>query len=113
MTKKQKGRKSMASAANGDKKEGRTKPFLGENTIKGPTQVNGHSLKLHFFMFERSQVKHNNFGLSLFFLEYFSLNTNFTCSKHSNLKSGQCLFFSNVFFFYQMCIIYSQNWKGL
>jgi hypothetical protein len=32
----------------------------GKNTIKEATQVIGHSLKLHFCMFEKSQVKHNN-----------------------------------------------------
>jgi hypothetical protein len=52
--------------------------------------MSGHFLKLHFCMFERSQVKHNSF------LEYLSLivkitwskfDTNqnvFPCSKHSN-----------------------------
>jgi hypothetical protein len=35
-------------------------PFMGKITIKGAIQVNGHSLKLHFYMFERSQMKHNN-----------------------------------------------------
>jgi hypothetical protein len=28
---------------------------LGKNTVIGATQVSGHSLKLHFFMFEISQ----------------------------------------------------------
>jgi hypothetical protein len=32
----------------------------GKNIIKGATQASGHSLKLHFCMFERSQVKHNS-----------------------------------------------------
>jgi hypothetical protein len=27
--------------------------------VKGATQVSGHSLKLHFYMFEKSQGKHN------------------------------------------------------
>ncbi len=32
----------------------------GKNTIKGAIQASGHSLKLHFCMFERSQMKHNS-----------------------------------------------------
>jgi hypothetical protein len=31
-----------------------------KNTVKGITQMNGHSLKLHFGMFEESQMKHNS-----------------------------------------------------
>jgi hypothetical protein len=34
--------------------------YMGKNIVKGATQVSGCSLKLHFYMFERSQVKHNN-----------------------------------------------------
>ncbi len=41
-------------------------------TIKGTTQVNEQSLKLHFFMFERSQGKHNSLNchnfLGIFFI---------------------------------------------
>jgi hypothetical protein len=33
---------------------------VGLNTIKRTIQVNGHSLKLQFCMFKRSQMKHNN-----------------------------------------------------
>ncbi len=33
--------------------------ILGKITIKRTTQVGGHSLKLHFCIFERSQGKHN------------------------------------------------------
>jgi hypothetical protein len=33
---------------------------LGKNIVKGATQVSGYSLKLHFFVFEKSQGKHNN-----------------------------------------------------
>jgi hypothetical protein len=33
---------------------------MGKITIKEATQVNGHSLKLHFCMFEKSQGKHNS-----------------------------------------------------
>jgi hypothetical protein len=32
---------------------------MGKITVKGTTQVCGHSLKLQFCMFERSQGKHN------------------------------------------------------
>jgi hypothetical protein len=34
--------------------------FMYKNIVKGDTQVSGHSLKLHFCMFERSQGKHNS-----------------------------------------------------
>jgi hypothetical protein len=33
---------------------------LGKNIVKGTTPVSGHSLKLQFCMFEKSQRKHNN-----------------------------------------------------
>jgi hypothetical protein len=32
----------------------------GKIIVKGATQVNGYSLKLHFCMFKRSQGKHNS-----------------------------------------------------
>jgi hypothetical protein len=53
---------------------------LGKNTIKGFTQVNVHSLKLHFCMFERSQVKHNNLDYH-FFLKNISINYKFYILK--------------------------------
>jgi hypothetical protein len=31
---------------------------MGKNIVKGATQVNEHSLKLHFCMFEISQMKY-------------------------------------------------------
>jgi hypothetical protein len=33
---------------------------MGKNTIKRVIQVNGHSLKLHLCMFDKSQMKHNS-----------------------------------------------------
>jgi len=33
---------------------------MGKIIIKGTTQMNRHSLKLQFFVFEKSQGKHNN-----------------------------------------------------
>jgi hypothetical protein len=33
---------------------------MGKIIIKGATQMSRNSLKLHFFMFEKSQRKHNN-----------------------------------------------------
>jgi hypothetical protein len=33
---------------------------MGKNIVKRTTQVSGHSLKLHFSIFEKSQRKHNN-----------------------------------------------------
>jgi len=46
---------------------------MGKNVVKGATQVNGHLWKLHFWMFEKSQVKHNNLNCHNFF-EIFSIN---------------------------------------
>ncbi len=52
----------------------------GKNTFKGVTQVNEHFLKLHFCMFERSQVKHNNLDCHKFFA-LFSINYKFYMLK--------------------------------
>jgi hypothetical protein len=62
-------------------------------------------------MFERSQVKHNSLDYHNFFEIFFiyckvhaqsltQIKNVFACSKHSNLKNGQSLFFSNVLFFF-------------
>jgi hypothetical protein len=71
--------------------------------VKGTTKVNGHFLKLHFCMFERSQVKHKNLDCYSF-LEYFSLIAKFTCSKVDINQKCFCMFkalklmdFENVF----------------
>jgi hypothetical protein len=45
----------------------------GRIIVKGATQVDGHSLKLHFCMFERSQGKHNSLDYHNFF-GIFSIN---------------------------------------
>ncbi len=62
--------------------------------------MSGHSLKLHFYMFERSQGKHNsldyhkyigNISNQLQILHAQSLTqikNVFACSKHSNLENG-------------------------
>jgi hypothetical protein len=44
---------------------------MNKNIVKGATQVSGHSLKLHFCMFERSQVKQNNLNCHIFFFKNF------------------------------------------
>jgi hypothetical protein len=59
--------------------------------------MNGHSLKLHFCTFEKSQVKHNNLDCHKFF-GIFSIKVympkldinkkKIACSKHSNFDSG-------------------------
>jgi hypothetical protein len=38
-----------------------------KNIVEGATQVSGHSLKLHFCMFERSQGEHNSLDYRNFF----------------------------------------------
>jgi hypothetical protein len=85
--------------------------------------MKGHSLKLYFCVFERSQMKHNNFDCHNFFYKYFALIVKFTCSKfdtnqkkiacskYSNLENGQSFFFPKCHFFYQMCTIPSLNCK--
>jgi len=40
---------------------------MGKIIVNGTTQVSGHSLKLHFCMFERSQGKHNSLDCHNFF----------------------------------------------
>jgi hypothetical protein len=92
----------------------------GKNIVKGVTQVNGHSLKLHFCIFERSQVKHNSLNCHNF-LEYFPLIEKFTCSKFDTNKKCFCMFkafklqewtilvFFRHHFFYQMRTIFSEN----
>jgi hypothetical protein len=44
---------------------------MGKNTIKEATQVSGHSLKLHFCMFERYEGKHNSLDYHDFFWNIF------------------------------------------
>jgi hypothetical protein len=46
---------------------------MGKITIKGATQISGHSLKLHFCMFERSQGKRNSLDCHIVF-GIFSIN---------------------------------------
>jgi hypothetical protein len=85
--------------------------------------VNEHFLKLYFYMFEKSQRKHNNLNCHNF-LEYFSIIAKFTCSKLDTNQKCFYMFktfrpqkwtifvFFKHFFFYQMCTIPFENWKG-
>jgi hypothetical protein len=62
--------------------------------------MNGHSLKLHFCMFEKSQLKHNSLDCQKKFENIFhqlqslraqsltQIKNVFACSKDSNLESG-------------------------
>jgi hypothetical protein len=95
---------------------------LGKIIVKKATQVSGHFLKLHFCMFKRSQMKYNNLDYH-FFGEYFSLMQslhaqNLTHIKNKlhvqsiqTLKVDNFCFFSNMFFFYQVCTIPFENWR--
>jgi hypothetical protein len=47
------------------------KLILGKNIVKGATQMNGHSLKLYFCMFEKSQMKYNNLDCHKVFYNIF------------------------------------------
>jgi hypothetical protein len=85
--------------------------------------MSGHFFKLHFCMFDRSQMKYNSLDcpifweiVSIIYKVYISSLTQiknvFACSRHSNLESGQSLFFFQTSFFYQMCTIPCENKKG-
>jgi hypothetical protein len=95
---------------------------LGKITIKGTTQVSGHFLKLHFYMFERSQGKHKSLDCHKVFWNIFHLLKilyahNLTqIKKNLHVQSTQtskvdspCFF--QTFFFYQMCTIPFENWR--
>ncbi len=60
----------------------------GKNTIKGATQVNGNCI---FVCLKDHKSKHNNLDCH-FFLEYFALITNFTCSKLDTNQKCFCMF---------------------
>jgi len=88
-----------------------------KNIIKGTIQVNGHSLKLHFCIFEKSQVKHNSLDCHYFFGIFF-INCKFYMLKVEH-KSKMFLHvhhiqtsrvdghwvFEKVIFSYLMCTI--------
>ncbi len=98
----------MASTTNGDQKKGKMKFHLSKDTIKGPTQVNGHSLKLHFCIFERSQVKHNNLDYNKFF-EVFFINCKFYMFKAFKLQQWTIIvFFKRLFFLPNMHHFFSK-----
>jgi hypothetical protein len=94
---------------------------LGKNIVKGATQVSGHSLKLHFCVFESHKesiiVWIVIIFLGIFFINYKSYMLkvwpkkfkNFACSKHLNFESGKFFFFQMSLFFYQMCTIPFEN----
>jgi len=44
---------------------------VGKIIVKGATQVSGHSLKLNFYMFEKSQEKHNSLNFHKVFWNIF------------------------------------------
>jgi len=60
--------------------------LLGKNIVKGATQVRGHSFKLHFCMFEISQVKHNSLNCHNELLECFQLIIKFTCQNLTQIN---------------------------
>ncbi len=82
--------------------------------------MSGHSLKLYFCTFERSQVKHNSldchkcfgniFPLSLHAQSLTQIKNVFACLKHSNLESGQSFFLKHHFFLPNVHHSF-ENWK--
>jgi hypothetical protein len=92
---------------------------INKNIFKGATQVKGHFLKLHFYMFERSQMKHNGLDCHYFFTINFII-AKFTSSKlNINLKCfcmfkvlkprEWTIFFFQMSFLNQMCTISFEN----
>ncbi len=77
----------------------------GKITIKEATQVSGYLLRLHFYMFKRSQGKHNSldchnfFGIFSIICKVYTfivltwIKNVFACSKHSIFVFLQILFF--------------------
>ncbi len=97
----------------------------GKNTIRGATQVNGHSLKLHFYMFERSQGKCiiiwiviKKIGIFFVNCKVYMLKVWHTSKKKLHVQNIQTCrmdspYFSQTFLFpYKMCTILSENWRG-
>jgi hypothetical protein len=83
---------------------------LGKITIKGTTQVNGHSLKLHFCMFERSQKKHNSLDRqSLHVQNLTQIKKLFCMFKALKPQKWTIIIFFKRPFFYQMCTIPFEN----
>jgi hypothetical protein len=66
--------------------------YLGKITIKETTQICGHSLKLHFCMFGKSQGKFIIIWIVIILLKYFPLITKFTCSKFDTNQKCFCRF---------------------
>jgi hypothetical protein len=97
---------------------------IGKNIVKGATHVSGHSLKLHFCMFERSPMKHNsldwskNFGIFFINCIFYMIKFWHKSKIFLHVQSTQTSrvdnfnFFSNGLFFYQMCTIPLKNWRG-
>jgi hypothetical protein len=63
----------------------------GENIVKRAIKVSVHFLKLHFCMFEKSQVS-IIIWIFIILLEYFSLITKLTCSKLETNQKCFCMF---------------------
>jgi 2-iminoacetate synthase ThiH len=86
---------------------------MGKSIIKRATQVSGHSLKLHFCMFEKSQGRHNSLDCHKKFKNIFHQLENlhaqrltqiifsFAFSKHLNLNNGD--FFFQMYFSFIKC----------
>jgi hypothetical protein len=64
----------------------------GKNIVKGVTLMSVYFLKLHFYMFERSQGKHNSLNCHNFLWNIFSLITKFTSSKFDTNQKYFCMF---------------------
>jgi hypothetical protein len=86
--------------------------------------MNGHSLKLHFCMFKRSQRKHNSLDCHKVFSNIFHYLQSLHAQSLTQFFLKNCMFkapksqewivliFSSVFFFFQMCTIPFENWRG-
>ncbi len=54
--------------------------------------MSGHSLKIAFYMFEKSQGKHNSLDCHKCFWNIFPLIVEFTCSKLDRNQKCFCMF---------------------
>ncbi len=86
----------------------------GKNIVKGATQVNGHSIKLHFWMFKRSQMKHNildyqkKFGIFFINCKDYMLKAWYKSKMFLHVQSIQTSRIDNLYFFFK-CLLFLPN----
>jgi hypothetical protein len=66
--------------------------LLGKIIVKGATQMSGHSLKLHFCMFERLEGKHNSLDCHKCFWNIFHQLQSLHVQSLTQIKECFCMF---------------------